>query len=158
MMSPKIKQTHYDSLINPKTPKGFTVIELIIILVVLSILVAIAVPEVLEARSETRSLMCGTALNQIEAAKSAWAREFPGAPLPNSNSLLRYLPDGFPKDPWGVGFVNVTNLNVVTTHPYNGLAAYEPAGSSDQDNAPTNGIADWLENGHNDIGNPTIKK
>jgi prepilin-type N-terminal cleavage/methylation domain-containing protein len=129
--------------------KGFTIIELIIILVVLSILVAIAVPEVLDARGDTRSLMCGTALNQIEVAKSAWAREFPGAPLTSTNQLLRYLPDGFPKDPWGVGFENVLDLNEVTTHPYNGISAFEPEGSSD---------ATWLENGHNDIGNPNVKQ
>jgi type II secretory pathway pseudopilin PulG len=134
---------------NRKGKRGaFTIIELIIILVVLSILVAIAVPEVLKARAETRSLMCGAAINQIETAKSAWAREFPGAPLTNTNQLLRYIPDGFPKDPWGVGFSNVLVLNVVTTHEYNGNPAYEPAGSSDQT---------WLNNGHNDAGNPNQK-
>jgi prepilin-type N-terminal cleavage/methylation domain-containing protein len=140
-----------------KDKRGFTIIELIIILVVLSILVAIAVPEVLNARGDTRSLMCGTAINQIEVAKSAWAREFPGAPLTSTNQLLKYLPDGFPKDPWGVGFQNVTSLNVVTTHPHNGNVAFEPEGSSADDN-DGNGVADWLENGHNDIGNPNTKK
>lgn len=132
-----------------RSTKAFTVIELIIILVVLSILVAIAVPEVLKARTETRALLCGTALNQIETAKSAWAKEFPGAPLTATNQLLRYLPDGFPKDPWGVGFNDVLDLNMVTTHDYNGNVAFEPSGSS----APA-----WLENGHNDIGNPNAKK
>lgn len=131
-----------------KAKKGFTIIELIIILVVLSILVAIAVPEVMEARGETRSLMCGAAINQIETAKSAWAREFPGEPLTNTNDLRRYLPDGFPKDPWGVGFNNVLDLTTNTTHDYNGNPAYEPAGSS----APL-----WLSNGHNDAGNPVQK-
>jgi hypothetical protein len=124
---------------------AFTIIELIIILVVLSILVSIAVPEVLSARKETRGLMCGAALNQIEAAKSAWKREFPGAPLNSTNDLLRYLPSGFPKDPWGIGFNNVTNLNTPVSHDYNGQAAFEPAGSS----APG-----WLENGYNDLGTP----
>lgn len=147
------------NLLKPEMKKvnAFTIIELIIILVVLSILVSIAIPEVLKARKETRSLMCGTALNQIETAKSAWAREFPGAPLSDTNQLLRYLPNGFPKDPWGIGFNNVTDLNVVTSHSYNGIAAFEPEGASDNDDND-NGIPDWLENGHNDVGNPNNKQ
>ena len=126
--------------------KGFTIVELIIILVVISIMATLAIPEVLDARKDSRALMCGAALKNIEAAKSAWAREFPGAPIQSSNSLNRYFPSGmFPQDPWGIGFNNVTNLNTETSHNYNGNPSYEPRGSS----APG-----WLTNGYNDTGKP----
>ena len=138
-----------------KTRDGFTLVELIIILVVISILVTIAVPEVMKARADTKGLMAGAGLSQIEAAKSAWKREFPGAPLTNTNVLLRYIPNGFPKDPWGVGFSNVLNLNTNATHPYNGIAAYEPEGASPTADNDSNGVIDWLENGFNDLGKPS---
>jgi competence protein ComGC len=135
---------------DPRSKKNyaFTVIELIIILVVISILVTLAVPEVLDARRNTRSLACGAALNQIEAAKSAWKREFPGAEIRTKADLERYFPNGqFPKDPWGVGFLYELDVTRQTEHPFNGDPRYEPAGS---------GPPDWLENGHNDLGKPTM--
>lgn len=138
-----------------KKRDAFTLVELIIILVVISILVTIAIPEVMKARSDTKGLMAGAGLSQIEAAKSSWKREFPGAALTNTNNLLRYMPNGFPKDPWGVGFSNVLNLTSVATHPYNGIAAYEPEGASPTADDDTNGVLDWLENGFNDLGKPS---
>jgi type II secretory pathway pseudopilin PulG len=128
---------------------AFTVIELIIILTVISILVTLAVPEVLDARRNARSLACGVALNQIEAAKSAWAREFPGAPIGSTNDLLRYFPGGkLPADPWRQQFIGVTDLSVVTSHPFNGNPVYEPAGASP---------STIMSNGHNDTGKPTMQ-
>lgn len=128
---------------------AFTVIELIIILTVISILVTLAVPEVIDARRNSRSLACGVALNQIEAAKSAWAREFPGAQIDTTNDLLRYFPGGkLPADPWGIGFIGITNVSVVTSHIKNGDPAYEPAGANP---------ATILLNGHNDTGKPSMK-
>lgn len=138
-----------------KKRDAFTLIELIIILVVISIMATIAIPEVMKARNDTRGLMAGAGLSQIEAAKSAWKREFPGAPLTNTNNLLRYMPNGFPKDPWGVGFSNALNLTIVATHPYNGVTAYEPEGASPTADDDTNGVIDWLENGFNDLGKPS---
>jgi prepilin-type N-terminal cleavage/methylation domain-containing protein len=143
------------ALSNKDLERGFTVIELIIVLVVLSILVTVAVPEVLNARKDTRSLMCGSALKQIEAAKSAWAREFPGAAIPDPTSLNRYFPANmFPEDPWGVGFNDIATLNTPASHDYNGQPAYEPKGYDPIKDDNTNGIADIMENGHNDLGNP----
>jgi type II secretory pathway pseudopilin PulG len=134
---------------------AFTLIELIIILVVLSIMVTIAVPEVLDARKNARALNCGSALKQIESAKSAWAREFPGAPIPNQAALYRYFPNGmFPADPWGIGFQDVTTLNVEASHSYNGNIAFEPKNASSAD-GDSNGVPDWKENGYNDTGSPT---
>jgi len=138
-------------------PKGFTVIELIIILTIISILVTLAVPEVLDSRRNTRALACGTALNQIEAAKSAWAREYPGQAIRTSNDLARYFPGGtIPPDPWNVGFRDVLSLNIATWHPYDGIPAYEPAGASPTADTDTNGILDIKENGHNDLGRPRM--
>jgi type II secretory pathway pseudopilin PulG len=137
--------------------RAFTVIELIIILVIISILVTLAVPEVLDARRNARSLACGVALSQIEAAKSAWVREFPGAPLTNPNQLLRYFPGGqYPKDPYGKGFLYELDLTRVADHIYNGLPAYEPAGASTTADTDNNGVADIRENGHNDVGRPRM--
>lgn len=146
----KLEQQEYNKIKN-----GFTLIELVIILVVISILVTIAIPEVMTARKDTKGLMAGAGLSQIEAAKSAWKREFPGEAIRTTNDLIRYMPNGFPKDPWGVGFSNTLNLNAVATHPRNGIAAYEPEGASPTADTDTNGVLDWLENGFNDLGKPS---
>ena len=134
---------------------GFTLVELIIIMFVILTLATMAVPEVLSARKESRALMCGTALKQIKAAKSAWAREFPGAPIPNEAALHKYFPQGtFPSDPWGIGFQNTTTLNTEASHSYNGNPAFEKRGVSPTADIDQNGVADILENGYNDLGSP----
>jgi type II secretory pathway pseudopilin PulG len=134
---------------------GFTLVELIIIMFVILTLATLAVPEVLSARKESRALLCGTALKQIEAAKSAWAREFPGASIPNEQALQRYFPQGsLPTDPWGIGFQDVTTLNIEASHPYNGNPAFEKRGADPDADSDGDGVEDILENGYNDLGSP----
>lgn len=122
--------------------KGVTLVEMVIVLVILSILTGIAIPEVMRGITTTKAANCGVAIRAIEAAKDRWKAEFPGAP-PTEANLQRYFPTGqFPKDPWGIGFENVTNLSVTTTHIYNNIARFEP-----QENCGP-------ENGYNDAFQP----
>lgn len=123
---------------------GFTLVEMIIVLVVLSILVTIAIPEVMRGMRTTKAATCGAAIRQIQTAKERWRAEFPGV-TPTTAQLARYFPaGGYPKDPWGIGFQNETDLTKTTSHVYNNDPRFEP-----EDNCGP-------ENGYNDAFQPKM--
>jgi prepilin-type N-terminal cleavage/methylation domain-containing protein len=59
---------------NRKT-KGFTLVEIMIVVLIIGILLAIAVPNFIKARESSRAKTCVANLRQIEAAKEQWAME-----------------------------------------------------------------------------------
>ena len=58
-----------------KKSKGFTLVEIMIVVLIIGILLAIAVPNFIKARENSRTRTCIANLRQIEAAKEQWAME-----------------------------------------------------------------------------------
>ena len=58
---------------------GFTLIEVMIVIMVIAILIEIAVPEFLKSRTTSQRNTCINNLKQIDAAKEEWAMDT-GAP------------------------------------------------------------------------------
>lgn len=58
-----------------KKNKGFTLVEIMIVVLIIGILLAIAVPNFIRARETSRGRTCVANLRQIEAAKEQWAME-----------------------------------------------------------------------------------
>ncbi len=58
-----------------KKNKGFTLVEIMIVVLIIGILLAIAVPNFIRARENSRSRTCVANLRQIEAGKEQWAME-----------------------------------------------------------------------------------
>ena len=58
-----------------KKTKGFTLVEIMIVVLIIGILLAIAVPNFIKARESSRGKTCVANLKQIESAKEQWAME-----------------------------------------------------------------------------------
>jgi len=80
-----------------KGASGFTFIELIIVITVIGLLVAIAVPSYIRIRDNSRLSVIYSNLRTIEHAKSEWALEnhkTTGAPIASVVMLSNYFRSG----------------------------------------------------------------
>ena len=55
--------------------RGFTLIEIMIVVLIISVLLAIAIPNFMRARETSRAKSCCSNLRQIETAKEQWAMD-----------------------------------------------------------------------------------
>ena len=58
-----------------KTKKAFTLVEIMIVVLIIGILMAIAIPNFVKARDSSRTSACVSNLKQIDAAKEQWAMD-----------------------------------------------------------------------------------
>ncbi len=56
--------------------KGFTLIEIMIVVLIIGILMAIAVPNFVQARNTSRTNSCIASLKQVDTGKEQWAMDF----------------------------------------------------------------------------------
>lgn len=74
--------------------KGFTLIEIMIVLIIISAILAIAVPSFVKARSRSQSRVCISNLRHIQDAKERWAmdhRKTNEASVEKSELVTQYL-------------------------------------------------------------------
>ncbi len=58
-----------------KRRRGFTLIEIMIVVLIIAVLLAIAIPNFMKARDTSRAKACVANLRQIDTAKMQWAMD-----------------------------------------------------------------------------------
>ena len=81
MISRRLLMTNAMRIKSDQHPLGFTLLEIMLVVALIGLLAAIAVPSFIRARARSSEAGCINNLRQIESAKARWALDTRAGPL-----------------------------------------------------------------------------
>ena len=100
--------------------KGFTLVEIMIVVAIIGLLAAIAIPSFIQARTNSQTNACINNLRQIDSAKEQWALENGAVNGATATGYATYIKNGAPSCPasgaYTVGVVGTDPVCSVTGH------------------------------------------
>jgi prepilin-type N-terminal cleavage/methylation domain-containing protein len=105
--------------IRTSSNKGFTLVEIMIVVAIIGLLAAIAIPNFVRARTQSQKNACINNLRQIDGATQTWALETKQAPDANATyaAISPYLKNAVICPAGGTAFSDSYTLTQVTNAP-----------------------------------------
>jgi len=100
--------------------KGFTLVEIMIVVAIIGLLAAIAIPSFIQARQTSQTNACINNLRQIDAAKEQWALENGAQNGDAAAGYAAYINGGAPTCPGGGAYT----VGTVGTDPTCSVAGH----------------------------------
>ena len=96
-----------------KNNGGFTLIEIMIVVLIIAILLAIAIPNFMRARETSQAKSCQANLRQIETAKEQWAMDEKksSGDTPVTTDLASAYMKAFPSCPSGAEVYTIGDMS-----------------------------------------------
>ena len=99
--------------------RGFTLVEIMIVVAIIGLLASMAVPAFVRAREKARQTTCISNLHQIEGAIETWAAELnkPAGQTVTYSDIIGYLKNSVVCPAGGTTFEDSYSLTTVDTPP-----------------------------------------